>query len=118
MAMNTVCHIEYDCTNMDRTQKFYETLFGWTFREFMPEMRVFGIGDQHIGGLLLVDKVDLGSSPCIWFEVDDLTAAGGRAKSGGGTWASEIKPVPGVGHSTVVEDPDGNRVGLVKFERE
>lgn len=66
--MNRICHIEFHVTDVARAQRFYEGLFGWTFRPFHDEMVVFGFGDEHIGGLQRVDAVTSGSSPSIWFE--------------------------------------------------
>ena len=31
---NTVCHIEFDVTDIARSQSFYAALFGWSFRAF------------------------------------------------------------------------------------
>lgn len=115
---NTVCHIEFNVTDMSRAQAFFEGMFGWTFREFMPEMTVFGNGDQHIGGLMLADKVSPGESPSVWFDVEDIESSLSRATKLGGSVHSPAHPVPTVGLSGVVCDPDGNRVGLVQFTNE
>ena len=61
--MNTICHIEYYVTDLEKSQAFYGGLFGWDFRSFIDGMVVFGIGDQHIGGLMKTDKVESGKSP-------------------------------------------------------
>lgn len=78
-------------------------------------MRIFGVGDHHIGGLMLVDKVNPGSSPSLWFKVDSLEGAVARVTANGGTEVSPASPVPGVGFSSQVKDPEGNLVGLVEY---
>lgn len=116
-AMNNVCHIEFAVTDMDRAQSFYAAIFGWTFREFMGgQMRVFGTGDDHVGGLMLESDVKPGRTPSIWFQVADLNAMVAAALANGGTVLAERSEVPGVGWSAQVADPDGNPVGLVEYK--
>lgn len=113
--MNTVCHIEIDVTDMDRAEAFYKALFGWTFREFMPSMRVFGAGDQHIGGLTLREKVEVGRSPSVWFQVASIEETLEKVRANGGKALSEKSEVPSVGWSADFADPDGNYIGIVEY---
>ncbi len=80
-------------------------------------MVVFGIGDQHIGGLMKSDTPRPGSSPSVWIEVGDVEGMCLRAVSLGGTVLSEKSPVQHVGWSALVADQDGNPVGMVQFDR-
>jgi uncharacterized protein len=113
--LNSLCHVEYFVADIPRAQAFYEALFGWTFRAFIPDMVVFGVGDEHIGGLMKKDVVNAGDSPSLWFRVASLEKAFDIALAHGGTTNREVSPVPGVGNSAVVKDPDGNAVGLVEY---
>lgn len=116
MENNTLCHVEIETVDMDRSQAFYQGLFGWSFKEFMGgQMRVFGLGEEHIGGLMLVDEVNPGRSPSLWFRVANLEATMEKVKALGGDEASPAMPVPGVGFSCQAKDPDGNYVGLVEY---
>ncbi len=114
--MNTICHIEYYVTDLDKAQAFYGGLFNWDFRSFVDGMVVFGIGDQHIGGLMKTDKVEAGRSPGIWFKVEDLDEKVATTLAMGGSTPNEKNPVPGVGWPITVRDPDGNDVGFVQFD--
>ncbi|MBI5708488.1 MAG: VOC family protein [Armatimonadetes bacterium] len=114
MAMNTVCHIEFECTNFDRSQSFFEATFGWQFREFGP-MRVFASGDDHVGGLFQTDSVTPASFTAIWIQVEDVTATAQKAGSAGGQVVRERYEIPGVGFGAEIKDPDGNPIGLVQF---
>ncbi len=101
---------------MDRAQAFYQGLFDWNFQDFMGgEMRIFGTGETHIGGLMLVKEVNPGRSPSLWFKVASLQAAMEKVIALGGEEASPATPVPGVGFSCQAKDPDGNYVGLVEY---
>ncbi|MBX3096590.1 MAG: VOC family protein [Fimbriimonadaceae bacterium] len=114
--MNTLCHVEYFVTNLDRSQAFYEGVFGWTFREFMGgTMRVFGVGDTHIGGLMLRESVTPSDTPSLWFKVESLDDSCAKSVQLGGSIVGERSEVPGVGWSIQVKDPDGNLVGLVQY---
>lgn len=116
--MNTVCHVEFDSTDLERSQRFYEGLFGWKFRAFTDQMVVFGTDEGHVGGLERVDRVTAGSSPSVWFDVDDLDAYVAKVNGLGGNLLREKSRVPHVGWSAQVADPDGNPVGLVQFVEE
>lgn len=114
--MNDICHIEFNVTDLDRAQAFYEGMFGWTFQSFMGgQMRTFGLGEKHLGGLMLVEEVGPGASPSVWFQVESVDAMCAKAASLGGALGSPKMDVPGVGWSAQVKDLDGNLVGLVEF---
>lgn len=115
MAKNTFCHVEFQSTDLERSQRFYEGMFEWTFRSFGDEMVVFGQGDRHLGGLVKAEKVEAGASPSVWIEVDNIEQYLARAPTMGGRATGEKSPVPNVGWSAVLQDPDGNSVGLVEF---
>jgi predicted enzyme related to lactoylglutathione lyase len=115
MSYNTICHIEIEVADMDRAQQFYQGLFGWRFSSFIPDMRVFGIGDKHIGGLMKVEQVRPGFSPSVWFRVQNLDNSLQQAQALGGSIEAEKIEVPSVGWSGVIRDLDGNMIGLVQY---
>src|SRR5436309_3263134 len=102
MAKNTFCHIEFQTTDLKRSQAFYEGLFDWTFRSFGDEMVVFGTGDQHLGGLQKVECLTPRSSPSVWVEVESIEAYLAKATTAGGAVRTGKQPVPNVGWSAVV----------------
>lgn len=117
MGLHTICHVEYDVTDLERSRAFYEAMFGWNFRQFTDDMMVFGVGEQHIGGLNRKASVNSGGSPSIWFEVENLDQMLTKATDIGGAIHTAKHEVPHVGWSGVVADPDGNAVGLVQFAK-
>lgn len=102
-------------TDLDRSQAFFEALFGWTFRAFMDDMRVFGLGDDHIGGLMKTGQVKTAESPSLWFEVEDIDASLAKASELGAPVVSPKGQTPSVGWTAQIGDPDGNAIGLVQF---
>lgn len=115
MAKHTVCHIEFIVTDLARAQTFYGGLFDWTFRSFGDDMVVFGSGDQHIGGFSKSGEGQPGSTPSVWFEVEDIDAMVARATQLGGGVVAGKHEVPHVGWAAQVSDLDGNTVGMVQF---
>ncbi len=116
--MHTICHVEYEVTDLARSQAFFESLFGWSFKQFMETMVVFYSGETYLGGLMKVESVNPGSSPSIWFEVESIDKMISKAESLGSQVAEMKSEVPTVGWSAVVTDPDGNRVGMVEFKKD
>lgn len=115
MAHNTVCHIEFPVTDMDRGRRFYEGLFGWNFREFGPSMVVFGTDEGHVGGLSKADKVEPSPFTHIWIQVSDVDPYLAKAPGLGERVVREKYDIPHVGHGGEISDPDGNPIGLVQF---
>ncbi len=115
MAENTICHVEWDVTDLKRAQGFYGAVFDWTFRSFGDDMVVFGCGERHLGGLMKVERVETGGSPSVWIQVGSIEETLSKASAAGGRTTKEKGEVPGVGWSAVFNDPDGNRVGIVQF---
>jgi len=115
MACNTVCHVEFDSTDLERSKRFYEGLFGWKFRQFSDSMLAFGTDEGHVGGLEKVDSVTPGRSPSVWFQVDDIESYLTKVTGLGGQILRPKTDLPHVGWSAQAADPDGNPVGLVQF---
>src|SRR5690349_15971098 len=99
MSMNSVCHVEFDSTDLERSQRFYEGLFGWKFRAFSDEMVVFGTDEGHVGGLEKREKVTPGSSPSVWFQVSEISEYTAKAAGLGGSVVREKTDLPHVGWS-------------------
>lgn len=113
----SLCHVEIQVSDLARAQQFYGAVFDWDFDAFMEDMVVFGQGESHIGGLMRVDQVDAGHSPSLWFKVENLDATLVAATQAGGTIESPRSPVPGVGFSASILDPDGTPIGIVEYAR-
>ena len=117
MAKHTICHIEFEVADLERSQAFYSSIFEWQFRSFGDDMTVFGAGEAHIGGL--IKKEHPRASPCavVWFDVEDIESTLAAAVKAGGQSDGIKKPVPHVGWSGTFTDPDGNPIGVVQFDR-
>lgn len=93
-------------------QAFYTELFGWTFLEATPASTVIMLGADRVGG---IQRVPAGSGiPPNWsvaFAVEEIGSAHRRALHAGGQ--EIVSPLDvGIGHYSVVLDPQGGGFGL------
>lgn len=114
---HTLNHVEILVRDLDRAKEFYGRLFAWQFRQFTPSMVVFGTDAGHIGGFQLTEEFTSGTSPSIWFQVEEIEPLLTLATEHGGQVIEPKDEVPGVGWSAQITDPDGNRVGFVEYPR-
>ena len=114
MAANSICHVEWAVTDMDRAKAFYGGLFGWTFTDAGPDYALFATPEGPGGGLDRVDSVDgTISSPQAYVQVEDIDAAIAKAKDlGGGLIREKTDIGGGLGSYARINDPDGSPIGL------
>lgn len=120
---DAISWFEIPSTNLDRAEKFYETIFGIKFSPIdLPniKMRMFPIDDPMTGiGGALVDSggfhkpsgtdgplIYLNGNPDLQKVLDKVEAAGGKIM----VPKTEISPE--YGYMAVIIDTEGNRIGL------
>ncbi|MFL6072980.1 MAG: VOC family protein [Mycobacteriales bacterium] len=109
----TVGHVEI-VGDAAKLQKFYGELFGWeidadnewNYGMAMPGGATIGVGPSQDGR----------PASTIYFAVDDLQAALDKAGKLGGKAVQPPTPIPGMGSFATFADPDGNVIGLFKYE--
>jgi predicted enzyme related to lactoylglutathione lyase len=135
--MNRVVHFEIMADDLDRAQKFYESVFGWKFIATGPEFgnyRIIMTGpgpDEMLGKTMTPDMLGInggmmqrnapvpedGKSPnaftCI-VGVDDIDAYITKADAAGGKPQTEKMNVPGVGKLRYYKDTEGNIFGMLQ----
>jgi uncharacterized protein len=128
--MNRVAHFEVYAVDMDKMQKFYETVFGWQIRDLGPQMgnyRMVTTGKDQVGAAWpginggmnpRMGPPPAGGKPVNAFvctiQVDDLDAFIGKVANAGGSIAVPKMPIPGVGWLAYVKDPEGNIFGMMQ----
>jgi uncharacterized protein len=119
---NAISWFEIPATDLDRAQKFYEAIFGFSMIPMeMPnfKMRMFPIDDMiGVGGALSSSPgfyepsatqgplIYLNANPDVQIVLDKVEAAGGKII----VPKTEISPE--YGHMGVFIDSEGNRIGL------
>ncbi len=116
-------HFEIHAADMDRAQRFYETLFGWTFRSWGDgNYRVITTGTEGPGidgGMMRRHGAPpAGGEPVTsWVctvDVDDVDSYVEKALAGGGSLALPKMAVPGVGWLAYMKDSEGNIFGMMQ----
>jgi hypothetical protein len=129
---NIIVHFEIYADDMERAQKFYETVLGWAFShvEAMNYTLVFPGGEVTQGpaqigingGIVLRPAGDPAldnskAAPNAFVctisvsDIDDILA---RVEANGGRIDIPVNDVPGVGRMAYIRDTEANMVGLLQ----
>ncbi|HEY3278379.1 MAG TPA: VOC family protein [Syntrophorhabdaceae bacterium] len=111
---NPFVHIELHTKDVDKSKKFYASMFDWKLQEF-PEMEGYIMVDvgEGTGGGMMVNPMP--GAPDIWFPyilVDDVKESTKKAVSLGATIAHDVTEIPDMGWFSVVVDLTGAAFGL------
>ncbi len=118
MTKNAFCHIEWSTTDLERTKNLLSNLFGWKFQPWGKEYMVFSTPQGVGGGIMKVDKVEPGTSPMPYVDVDEIERYLEKATQLGAEIAVPKTPIKGVGWYAHIKDQDGNIYGIVQDEEE
>ena len=110
------------------TRAFYASVIGWTPKVVAQEdtarppaageksYTMFTMRGQEVAGAEEIEPDDPAGRRTGWFtyvQVDDVDEAAKRAIKSGGKVVEQPFDVPSVGRMAEIEDPEGNRIGLV-----
>lgn len=118
------CWNELNTKNADAARNFYSELLGWQLvRSNATEMPYTEIvvGGQHVGGIFEMTEECGGAAadmPSRWMSyvaVDDVDAAASRVEGLGGKVCVPPTDIPNVGRFTVITDPTGANISLIRF---
>ena len=121
-----LAHFAINADDLDACRRFYETVFGWTFRPWGPP-GFFRIdrddgGPREIVSALQQRRELVEGRPILGFEctfaVDDVDVIAERARAVGGRVVMDKATIPGVGDLIWIEDPSGNVVGAMRYDAE
>jgi predicted enzyme related to lactoylglutathione lyase len=108
-----IVHVEFAAQDMDRAQKFWEGVGGWSIADSgMPgiDYRMFQEGDQG-GAIMESDTKGL----VVYLGSDDIDADLGKVRGLGGE-ADEKQPIPHVGWFARCKDTEGNAFSLFQSD--
>lgn len=107
-----IVHIEFPSADADRSQRFWEGLFGWKFQDSgMPEMdyRMSQAGGPAAAAIYVAEERS--GHPNYYFSTDDINASIAKVRELGGE-ADERSPVPGHGWFARCLDSESNAFHL------
>ena len=113
-------HVE----DVQRARRFYEAVFGWKFEPWgPPDFYLIHTGPDDspgVQGLMHKRREPSGKGGPNCFEctisVADVDAVAAAVRKHGGKITMEKSPIPTVGEVIYFDDPEGNRVGAMKYE--
>lgn len=113
MPHGDITHIDIPVTDMDRAKGFYTTLFGWQIAE-LPGFEGYPMwqAPNRISGGGLAPRSEGFTQPRSYVEVDSIDDTLAKARENGGTVVMEKQPISETSWWAVLQDPDGNTVGL------
>ncbi|MCE9625849.1 MAG: VOC family protein [Deltaproteobacteria bacterium] len=100
-------------------QKFYGTLFGWTFKKFpnpAVDYTIFSVGDRQIGGIFQATKDK--PVPTSWWgyvTVDNVDETAKNAQELGGKIMVPPQDIPDVGRFCIIQDPQGAAIATITY---
>lgn len=119
---NAISWVEIPATDLDRAQKFYETIMGIKMNPLdvvAVKMRMFPLDDMMngVGGALVYNKdfykpssdgplVYLNGNPDVQHVLDKVEAAGGKIQ------VPKTQISPEYGYMAVIIDTEGNRIAF------
>ncbi len=113
----SICHVEWACTDLERTKAFLWGLFGWEFQSFSQDYMLFATPSGPGGGIWQVPQVKVGTSPVVYVAVQSIGPCLEQAVELGGGVAMSRSEIPDVGWYAHITDPDGNVIGLFEAKK-
>ena len=120
----TISHFAINADDVARARRFYERIFGWKFEPWGPpdffQIVPEGDGPGGVRGALQRRRELKPGSPTIGFEctfaVDDVDRIAADVTANGGRILMEKTVIAGVGDLLFFEDPEGNVVGVMRYD--
>jgi predicted enzyme related to lactoylglutathione lyase len=112
MADSLIAHVEIPTTNLEKAKEFYSKVLGWDFKPFGNGYLLYNNHKGTMVGLRKVDEVATGEATVFHISIPDIESILKRAKKNGGAVKRNRTVIPAMGWYALLNDPDGNTVGL------
>jgi predicted enzyme related to lactoylglutathione lyase len=108
-------HFEIPVDDPDRAEKFYASVFGWTFQRYPGAPQYYGMAttgetEPGINGALFQRQSD--SETTLTMSVDSIEDATAKIVAEGGKIIQDKTAIPSMGWFATCEDTEGNKIGL------
>ncbi len=115
-------HFAINTDDVDATQAFYGSVFGWKFREYGPPgfVQILDASGEAPMGAIQERRQLLEDGPTRGFEctfgVDDIDQTREKVLAAGGKILMEKFTIANVGHLIAFEDPGGNPTMAMEYD--
>jgi len=109
-----VSHIEWCCTDLAQSERFYRQLFDWNFTRHGQNYALYtpAHGPGPCVGLMHAAQVETGKTCHVFIEVADIRASVNKALTLDARIVVNVTDIPDYGQYAQITDPDQNLVGL------
>ena len=106
-----IVHVEFPAQDVDRAEKFWEAVGGWSIESMMPGMdyRMYQEGDQ--GGAVYEGE----GGPLVYYGGDDIDADIAKVRGAAARPRTSSRS-PEIGWFTRCKDTEGNPFGLFQSD--
>lgn len=113
MPHGDITHVDIPVTDMARSSQFYAALFGWQIAE-IPGYEGYPMwqAPNRISGGGLAPRSEDFTQPRSYVEVDSIEETTALVTEQGGRMLMEKSPISETSWWAILQDPDGNVVGL------
>ncbi len=112
MADLLITHVEIPVTELEKSGKFYNDVFGWNFKSFGQGYLLYNNHKGIMVGMRKVERVSTGDTTVFHLNVNDIEKVLADVEKHGGTTKREKTVIPAMGWYALLTDPDGNTIGL------
>lgn len=112
MADSLISHIEIPVTDLEKSTKFFNNIFGWDFKPFGNGYLLCNNHKGIMAGIRKVEKVSTGDTTVFHVNVDNIENILEKVNSNGGSTKRGKTVIPAIGWYALLTDPDGNTIGL------
>lgn len=112
-----VSHIEWRCTDLDKTREFLTQLFSWRFLPFGNNYYLYTPAQGTCVGLIKADQVVPGNNCLVFIEVDSIATYLNKALEQNSQVVVPRKEIVDYGWYAQISDPDGNIIGLFEAKK-
>jgi uncharacterized protein len=109
---NLIAHVEIPSTDLERSKEFYNNLFGWDFKPFGNGYLLFNNRKGITAGLRLTENIAKGDKTIFHISVESIDETLKKVKDIGGNVEREKTTIPVMGWYALLNDLDGNTIGL------
>jgi uncharacterized protein len=112
MSYHLIAHVEIPANDLEMESLFLKNVFDWEFKAFGKGYLLFNNHKGIMVGLRKVDNVAAGNTIVFHVNITDIDEVLKKAKENGGKVKKEKTVIPAMGWYALINDPDGNTIGL------
>ena len=115
-------HFAINTSDVETTQSFYGSVFGWSFQDYGPPgfVQIIDEETKQPMGAIQQRRELIEGAPTIGFEctigVDDIDSTQAAIVAAGGKILMDKFTITSVGHLIAFEDPGGNPVLAMQYD--